>query len=665
MLSIMRKSFLLLLAAILPAASLFAKEYSVSSPSGKLSMTVSPGTETTWSLTVNGQKVLDGNRIAMEIWEVDRQNTLMLGNNAKVLKARKGTVRESIQAPFYRQSSFEAEYNWLTLRMKGNYSLEFRAYDDGVAYRIVTENTTHNRIPLWYVKSEMVEFNFTDAFGTLVPYSKAGNNDRYRTSFENLYEESKAGDVASAGGRLAFMPVYVDLQDKGRLLLMESDLWDYPGMFLRTTDKGFEAEFPPYPEIIAEQNGKYLDYLNQVSDSRSYPWRVVAYADADAGLAVNNMVYQLATPSKLDDISWIEGGLSSWDWWNAFRLWNVPFKSGINTETYLYHIDFAARYGLKYVVIDEGWYKKGDMFSPIETMDIPRLCSYAKEKGVKVILWVSKGVLGLEPEKAFKHYSGMGVSGFKIDFFDSQEAAMVSRINMYAEKAAKYHLVVDFHGIFKPVGLDRTWPNVLNFEGVFGLENMKWCNPELCDMPRNDVILPFIRQAAGRMDYTPGAMRNAARKDFRAVNTKPMSQGTRAHQVACYVVFDEPLAMLCDSPSIYIQEDETTRFIASVPTVFDRTSILSGKIGEYIVTLREKDGRYYVGGLTSWQARDLSVDFSFLPEGRWKCSLFADGPNADTVGEDYSLSAVSVDSSSSVDVHLAPGGGFAMVITKD
>ena len=661
----MRKTLLLLLAAVFCAAHIYAKGYSVASPSGKLVMSVSTGAETTWALSVNGEKVLDGNKIAMELWAIDGNNTIILGNNAKVQKVRKGKVRESIHAPLYRQASFETEYNWLSLKMKGDYSLEIRAYDDGVAYRLVTEHSPRNHIPLWSIMSETVEFNFTKPYGTIVPYARTGNNDKYRTSFESLYEEVKAGDVATADGRLAFMPVYIDLQDKGRLLLMESDLWDYPGMFLRTTDKGFAAEFPPYPDNLEVQNGKYMNYLNQVSSSRTYPWRVIAYADDDAGLPVNNMVYQLAAPSKIKDISWIAGGHSSWDWWNDFRLWNVPFKAGINTESYRYHIDFASEYGLEYVLIDEGWYKKGDMFSPIEGIDIPGLCSYAKEKGVKIMLWVSKGVLGLMPERAFKLYSEMGVSGFKIDFFDSQEAAMVNRINMYAEMAAEYHLVVDFHGIYKPVGLSRTWPNVLNYEGVYGLENMKWAEPDKTDMPRNDVILPFVRQASGRMDYTPGAMRNASRKDYRPVNRKPMSQGTRAHQVACYVVFDEPLAMLCDSPSIYIQEDETTRFIASVPTVFDRTSILSGKIGEYIVTLREKDGRYYVGCLTSWQARDLSVDFSFLPEGRWKCSLFADGRNADTVGEDYSLSAVSVDSSSSVDVHLAPGGGFAMVITKD
>jgi alpha-glucosidase len=259
----------------------------------------------------------------------------------------------------------------------------------------------------------------------------------------------------------------------------------------------------------------------------------------------------------------------------------------------------------------------------------------------------------------------MGVAGFKIDFFDSQEAAMVSRINMYAEEAAKYHLILDFHGHYKPVGLNRTWPNVLNFEGVAGLENLKWAGSDF-DMPRNDVILPFIRQAAGAMDYTPGALRNASKKEYRTVNERPMSQGTRAHQLACYVVFDEPFAMLCDSPSDYLKEDETTRWIASIPTVFDRTEILSAKIGEYVVTMREKDGKYYVGGLTNWDARELAVDTSFLPEGNWKWKIFMDGKNADTVGTDYVLgffNSITKDKGS-VTIPLAPGGGFVIVFEK-
>lgn len=648
------KKILLLLALISLSLPLAAKDYVVASPSGHLQMTISVGSGTSWSLAVEGETVLKDNKVSMVIDE------RALGADPRVLRVRKGAVSEHIVAPFYRQAEFDASYNWLTLKMKGDWSLELRAYDDGVAYRFVT-----NRPDIRKVTSETAEFNFTQPYDMLVPFvHKRNDGDRYRSSFENLYVDVKAGDVATADGRLAFMPVYVDLGDNGRLLLMESDLWDYPGMFLRSTGKGFEAEFPPYPNNIREQDAKYLDYMNVVAGTRTFPWRIVAYGKDETALPINNMVYQLAQPCRLDDISWIRPGLSTWDWWNGFRRHGVDFKAGINTETYLYDIDFAAKYGLSYILIDDGWYKNRNIFTPKDDLDIPRICSYAAEKGVKVLLWVSKGSLGLKPEKAFEHYSKIGVAGFKVDFFDSQEAAMVNRINMYAEVAAKYHLLLDFHGIFKPVGLSRTYPNVINYEGVFGLENLKWCNPQRCDMPRNDVIIPFIRMAAGQMDYTPGALRNATRRDFRSVSEKPMSMGTRAHQLACYVVFDAPLQMLCDSPSDYLKEDETTRWIISIPTVFERTSILDARIGEYVLTLREKDGIYYVGGMTNWDARDIEVDFGFLPEGEWRCRIFRDGVNADTVGEDYAVSESGIKPGSKETVHLAPGGGFVMIIEK-
>ena len=648
----MKTNHILLLASFFFFLPLQAKDYDLLSPSGKLKVGVSVGEQCTWSLEVAGEKVLENNLMELSF---DNQT---LGKNASVQKARKLSKSEHIVAPFYRQAEFDAKYNSLTLKMKGGWALEFRAYDDGVAYRFVTDLKENQK-----VTGEAVEFNFIKPYRMLVPYARTAKGDKYRTSFESEYDEVTAGDASKAGDRFAFMPVYVDLGEKGRLLLMESDLWDYPGMFLKTTAKGFKSEFPGYPGNIQVQDAVYLDFLTRVNGVHSYPWRIVAYGANDTDLPVNNMVYQLASPCRINDTSWIKPGQSSWDWWNAFIRYGVDFESGINTETYLYDIDFAARYGIQYILVDDGWYKNKNIFTPIDEMDIQKICDHAREKGVKVLLWVSKGVLGLKPEKAFEHYSKMGVAGFKIDFFDSQEAAMVNRICMYAEAAAKYHLVLDFHGIYKPVGLNRTWPNVLNYEGVFGLENVKW--DKNLDMPRNDVILPFIRQAAGQMDYTPGALRNANRVDYRAIHARPMSQGTRAHQVACYVVFDSPLEMLCDSPSDYLKEDETTRFITSIPTVFDRTGILSGKVGESVVTLREKDGRYYLGALTSWEARDVDVDFSFLPAGSWKCRLFADGANAHKAGEDYVLREFSVSSASSEKIHLAPGGGFAMIITKD
>lgn len=643
------------LSILLPLSAMtHARSYEVKSPSGALSLGITVDGQCCWSLSVNGSSTVKDSPLALDLG--DR----LLGPGARVQKVSRSSVKECIVAPFYRQASFNTAYNSLTLKMKGGWSLEARAYDDGVAYRFVTAFGSGVR-----VKGETACFRLAEPYRMLVPYVwRRDDGDRYRSAFENLYAEVRSGDVSAAEGRLAFCPVYVDLGNDGRLLLTEADLWDYPGMFLRTTEEGFEAEFPPFPDNTQVQNGKYLDYLTDADGSRSYPWRVVAYGQDDCDLPLNNMVYQLAAPCRLDDLSWITPGRSSWDWWSGFRLHGVPFKAGINTESYLYHIDFAAKYHLAYITVDAGWYKGNDMFKPIDGIDIDRICSYAASKGVKVILWVSKGVLGLNPDKAFGYYAKKGVAGFKIDYFDSQEAAMVARINMYAAIAAKYKLVLDFHGIFKPVGLNRTYPNVLNFEGVFGLENLKWCNPERCDMPRNDVILPYVRQAAGQMDYTPGALRNARKKDFRAVNSKPMSMGTRAHQLACYVVFDSPLEMLCDSPSDYIKEDETTRWITSIPTVFERTVVLSGKIGEWIVTAREKDGNWYVGGLTSWTGRDIEVDLSVLPSGKWHYRLFKDGANADTVGEDYAVTEGFVESGGRKTVRMAPGGGFVMILSR-
>lgn len=647
------KRILVMLLGMLILTQVDAKVYSVSSPSGRLQMSISAGKgATTWALAVDGMTVMGANRIGITLDGIE------LGPDARVIKVAKSEIRERIEAPLYRQASFDAHCNRMILKMKGGWSIEVRAYDDGVAYRLSTQLPGKKR-----VGGETAEFTFTRPFGMLVPYSPTRERDRYRNSFESQYESVVSGDVAAARGRLAFMPVYVDLGAEGRLLLMESDIWDYPGMFLQTTDKGFEAEFPPYPENPSVPNGKYLDYLCDVDATRDYPWRIVAYGASDCDLPVNNMVYQLASPSRIEDPSWIRPGFSTWDWWSNFKLHGIDFKAGINTEAYLYHIDFAASHGIRYVLIDEGWYKRGDIRHPIPEMDIPRLCRYGAEKGVGILLWMHTHVLGLEPDEVFEQYAKMGVAGFKIDFFDNQEAAMVGRIAMYAEKAAKLHLVLDYHGIYKPVGLNRTWPNVLNYEGVMGLENAKGYTADQLDLPRNDVMIPFIRMAAGQMDYTPGALRNANRNDFRKINERPMSQGTRGHQVACYVVYDEPLAMLCDSPSDYLKEEETVRFITSMPAAFDRTKVLSGKVGEWIVTLREKGGTYYVGGMTSWQERDVDVDLSFLPEGKWTCRIFRDGINADKVATDYVLEQSEADSGSRLNIHMAPGGGFAIILS--
>lgn len=665
----MIKKLLFSAAMLLAAACLYGKDYSVSSPDGNLNLTISTGKTTTWSLEVGGKKVMEGGRIAMKLLD-----GRVLGDNVKVRKARNDSATESIESPLYRQRSFTARYNSLTLSIKGDYAIEARAYDDGVAYRIVTDFKKP-----FAVRDETVEYSFNGNFDMFVPFVEM-RSDRYESSFESCYTRlrigDRSGDMGTAGtftpepGNLVFTPVYVSLGEAGRLLIMESDVEDYPGLFLVRTKTGFKGEFPPLPRTYApnsrgvqRQTGVY-DYIAEASGRRCFPWRAVGYGKEDKDLPTNNMVYQLAAPNRIGDVSWITPGLSTWDWWNAFRFHGVDFEGGINTASYKYDVDFAVRYGLQYIILDEGWYNTRtlDVMNPIPDVDLPEICRYAASKGIKVILWISSGLLDGQLEKICSHYSRMGVAGFKVDFFDAQDQATVAQAYRIAETAARYHLILDYHGFYKPTGLSRTYPNVVNYEGVFGLEQLKWMQDLSADMPRNDVIIPFIRQAAGQLDYTQGALRNATKSAFRAVNDRPMSQGTRAHQVALYMVFDSPFAMLCDSPSDYLREPETTGYIASIPTVFEHSRVLQGRIGEYIVTAREKGGRWYVGGITDWTARDLTLDLGFLPRGRsYTAKVFCDGMNAAYVATDYKLEKQTVTSADKMEFKLAPGGGFAVI----
>ena len=660
----MKKILITLLALPLIALqSVDAKVYTVKSPSGVLEVAVDVAEKTTYTLSVNGEQVLAPSRIAMEL-----ECGAVLGDNMRVRKTATGSKSEHIVAPMYRQAEFDATYNYLTITSRDGYSIEFRAYDDGVAYRFVTAKKEELT-----VKNEVVEFNFPEDYNLVIPYADK-RNDPYYSSFESQYTLEKTSDVKSHVDRLAFMPVMVDAGKSGKLLLTESDVEDYPGLFVTFAEekiglKAFPTPRPSEWKITGSGSKRptaYAEIVAITKGERTFPWRVVGYAADDTQLPVNNMVYQLAAPSRVEDTSWIKGGKSTWDWWNGVRLYGVDFRAGINTETYKYHIDFAAKYGIEYVMLDDGWYPfhERNLLKPYESMNIPELVKYAEERGVKLLLWAVGQTLLEQVEEACEHYLKMGIAGFKVDFFDAQDQLLVQDIYRLAEVTAKHKLLIDFHGMYKPTGLSRTYPNVINYEGVFGLEQMKWTDRDRADMPLNDVLIPYIRMAAGPMDYTQGAMLNAAKGDFRSIDKRPMSQGTRAHQVAMYVVYDAPFSMLCDTPSNYLREEETTRYIASIPTVFETSKVISGKVGEHIVMARQKDGVWYVGGLTSWVARDVEVDFSFLGEGEWEVALFRDGINADLTGLDYKTETLSVKSADKHQIHMAPGGGFAMIIKQ-
>lgn len=636
----------------IPAQS---KDYKLSSPSGELKLTVSVTDSTKYSLEVKGVTVLKDCPLAMIL-----EDGTTLGVGSKVRKNTRGSRSEFIDAPLYRQVKFEADYNYLRLSFEDDYILQFRAYNDGIAYRFITsfpENVT--------VKNELVEFRFPDNYPLVIPMVPK-REDRYETSFEAPYTHTTLG---TASEDLGFLPCLVRVPEVGNIMLMESDVEDYPGMFIKQTSQGIIAEFPPLPTQTAGTGYQgvnrpegYGDNIAKTRGSRSYPWRIAAYAAEDKDLPTNNMVYQMASASRLDDISWIKPGKSSWDWWNAFNLYGVDFRAGVNTETYKYHIDFAEKYGLEYVILDDGWYKNYNPMTCSDNVDIRELCSYAQEAGVELILWVGYSHFLNNLEEICSYYSSLGVAGFKIDFFDGQHQGIVQDVYHIAEVTSRYKLIVDLHGIYKPTGINRTYPNVVNFEGVYGLENCKWAGTET-DMPANQVSIPFLRMASGPVDFTPGAMRNGTQYTFRTSNDWPMSMGTRANQVAMYIVYDAPLVMLCDSPSEYIKDGRTVEFISSLPVVFDSTDVISGRIGEHIVMHRKKGDNHYVAAMTNWSRRDITLSTSFLPEGDWTMTIFRDGPNADRLAQDYKIETLSVNPDSIVNVHLAPGGGFAAVFS--
>lgn len=486
-------------------------------------------------------------------------------------------------------------------------------------------------------------------------------------AYQNVYDITP---LSKAQPKLAFLPVTVDCGSV-KLTLLESDLEAYPGMFVQSQQGkyGLKGVFAPYPaktDFYPWRKQEYVtettDFISRSRGSRSYPWRVLAITEKDTDMPVNNLVYALASPNRIGDTSWIKTGKVAWDWWNDWNLKGVPFKAGINMDTYKYYIDFASRNGLEFIVLDEGWYdpKSGDMLTVIPELDLTELIAYGKSKGVEIVLWTVFNVLDSQLEAACKKYADMGIKGFKVDFLDRDDQTAVEMVYRIAEMTARYKLTLDLHGIYKPTGINRTYPHIINFESVFGMEEVKWTDIKN-NMPLYDVTFPYIRMMAGPVDYTPGAMRNATKADWRAMYYTPASMGTRCHQLAAYIVHDSPFTMLCDAPTNYLNEQECVDFIASLPVEVDSTFIASGELGKYIVTVRKKDVNWYIGGMTNWDERDVQLDFSFLPEGMsYTAVLFKDGVNANKQAEDYRKETIRIDKDSRLTLHLASGGGFAM-----
>ena len=654
------KKALLLLAIIMPLTT-SAKRYQLKSPSGRVTATVDVNKNATITVALDGHTLVTAQDI----------NLLLQGGHTALssqtaYKATRKKQSETISAPFYRQSQIDYHANMLDLAGNNGYGLRIVATDEGVAYRFYTTLTGTTT-----VENETVAYHFANAERAwLSPTTNA--EKPYQMAFQNIYHETNLNATPDSAASLpAFLPATIDC-GHAKVTLIESDAHAYPGMWVTADGKGnLNAHFAPYPTRMDYHPWRHMTYVAETAPyiatttgARTYPWRVLQISEHDTDMPTANLVYALAEPNRIGDTSWVKPGKVSWDWWSDWNLTGVDFRAGINTDTYLHYIDFAAKHHLEYIILDEGWYDsaKGDIMHPIADVDLPRLVSYAQQKGVGIILWAVFNVIDEHLEEACSHYAQMGIKGFKVDFMDRNDQTALEMVERLVQCCADHHLVLDLHGIYTPTGLNRTYPNILNYESVFGMEEVKWGTLKN-DHPRYDVTFPYIRMQAGSVDFTPGALRNGTRKDWLASYTKPMSQGTRCHQAAEYIVYDSPLTMLADVPTAYEHEPEFTSLLASLPTVFDKTTVVSGSIGSHIVTLRQKGNTYYLGGMTCWDEHDVSIPLSFLPAGTtYKATLLTDGINADRNAEDYHIGSQQATSADSLNLHMASGGGFVVVL---
>lgn len=637
------------------------QDFTVKSPNGKIEVKINVDDKISWTILHEKDVILAPSEMSMTLDE-----NIVLGKNAVVLNSKKETVNTSFETPLYKKKSVQNNYNQLTLSFKNDFSIEYRVFDDGAAYRFITKKKKDIT-----VKCEEVVLNFDQDYNTLMPYVRDLRNpkDPFISSFESHYENKKISEFKK--DTLAFLPFLIDYKNHKKAVFLEANLEDYAGLFVTNNknNSGFESRFSKYP--LKETNGgfNYLnkliteraDYLVKTKGTRSFPWRAIVISENDADLANNDMVQKLAEPSKIKDVSWIKPGKVAWDWWNDWNIYNVDFKAGINTQTYKYYIDFASKNKVEYVVLDEGWSVETDIMKHNPNVDLEDLIAYAKERNVGIILWASWMAIHDKTQAVFDNYAKLGVKGFKVDFIDRDDAKMVSSVYDIAQRASNHKLIIDFHGMYKPTGIQRTYPNILNFEGVKGLENNKWTPND--DVPLYDTTIPFIRMMAGPMDYTPGAMRNATKSEFKPSNSNPMSQGTRCHQLALYTIFEAPLQMMADSPTAFMKEQESTDFIAKVPTTFDETVSLNGEVGKFVTIARRKGNNWYLGAITNWNSRDITIDFSFLEKGKkFQAEIFSDGLNADKAATDYKREIITIDSTTKLTYRLASGGGLAMII---
>jgi alpha-glucosidase len=620
--------------------------FSLLSPDRRIEVKIRSGDRIHYEVRFQGTPVLEDSTFSINL------DHTILGLHAKVTGAKERSC-DSIVEPAVRQkfARVREHYNELRLEMEGHYAAVFRAYDEGVAYRLETS------LPQSEVKvyGEESNFNFPDNYTVYYPQEES-----FMSHNERKYLPLKLAEITPAS--IASLPAVVDVNGV-KIAIAESDIEDYPGLWLKGTGgNGLAATFSPYPlkETLERDRdfkvSEAADYIAVTRGTRSYPWRLLGIAAKDGDLITNQLVWLLEKPSQVQDTSWIRPGKVAWDWWNALNLSGVNFKSGVNTRTYKYYIDFAAKYGLQYIILDEGWYKLGNVLEVVPEVNMEELAAYAKQKNIGIILWVVWKTFDDQFEPALDRFQKWGIKGIKVDFMQRNDQKLINFYSKVCRETARRKMLVDFHGGQSQITMTRTWPNMITGEGVRGMEWSKWSAES---EPQHNVTLPFTRMFLGPMDYTPGAMLNATKKSFAPISERPMAMGTRCHQLAMYVVFESPLQMLADSPSNYMREPEAMEFLGPVPTVWDESKVLDARLGEYVLVARRSGKTWYVAAMTNWTRRDLEVDLSFLPPGDFAIEAYQDGVNADRNANDYKKTKTQTGNTRKLNIALAPGGGWA------
>ena len=641
--------------------SLFASDsVVVNSPDKNIQVTLYYKSRLSYSIKFQGQIILQPSFI-----DITLDNGRSLSDDQRVEKRSIRYVNEKIISPVpeKRKEIFD-NYNLLTLRFKQPYTLLFRVYNDGVAYRLVTR-FRHSIV----IKNEVASFVFNPDKKILLPIVGTSEDaDRFHTSFEELYQLKSIDSLADS--TLAYTPVLAGTGKDIKIAITESDLEDYPGMFLQGTGTNIlKGVFAPYPLEEKMSSGEFpqaivttrADYIAKIKGSRSLPWRALLISKEDKGLPGNDLVYRLGAPSRLKDASWIHPGKGTDEWIIGINLFNVPFKSGVNTATYKYYIDFAKQFGFQRIMMDAGWSNYQNLFEINPDINMDTLAAYASSRNIKISMWTLCSTLDKQLDSALAQFNRWGVDFIMTDFMNRDDQKMVNFYHRIAKACADHKIMIMFHGAFPPKGFNRTWPNAITREGVLGSEYNLWSDKV---SPEHDVTLPFTRMLSGPMDYEPGILDNAAKSQFRPIGRKVMSQGTRCHQLAMFVVYDSPIQIFSGNPSQGLMEPEFMKFLGSIPTVWDETNVIEARVSDYIITARKSGKDWFLGGMTDWTSREFSIPIDFIGTGIYDAELCSDGINAENYGSDYTIKKIIVKKGDQLKIKMAAGGGFVLKLSE-